>query len=253
MGQKVRPTGFRTGIMIGWQSQWCANPVVPGNHFSDLLVEDDKIRKFIMKLLKKKRPQISKITIERTREKVIVTITSAKIGVIIGKKGADIDKLTQLLQKLTRRVIEVKTVEVGRPETDPQIIAEEIAEQLEKRASFRRTMKQAMEKCMEAGAKGIKLQLAGRLGGAEMARCEKSMKGSIPLSTLRAKVEYGFTEAATAQGNIGIKVWVNNGDYLTEEVPEVTSAPRSTRRRRTGGGGRRDGQGGGDQGGQRNG
>jgi small subunit ribosomal protein S3 len=118
-----------------------------------------------------------------------------------------------------------------------------------------------MEKCMEAGGKGIKLQLSGRLGGAEMARCEKSMRGSVPLSTLRAKVEYGFTEATTAQGNIGIKVWVNNGDYLTEEVPEATQAPRSTRRRRTGGGrdggggGRRDGghQGGGDQGGQRNG
>jgi ribosomal protein S3 len=156
MGQKIRPTGFRTGIMIGWQSQWCANPLVPGNHFSDLLVEDHKIRKFISKLLKKKRPQIAKITIERTREKVIVTITSAKIGVIIGKKGADIDKLTQLLQQLTRRVIEVKTVEVGRPETDPQIIAEEIAEQLEKRASFRRTMKQAMEKCMEAGGKRMR-------------------------------------------------------------------------------------------------
>jgi small subunit ribosomal protein S3 len=237
--------------MIGWQSQWCANPLVSGNHFSDLLVEDHKIRKFILKLLKKKQPQISKIQIDRTREKVIVTITSAKIGVIIGKKGADIDKLTQLLQKLTRRVIEVKTIEVVRPETDPQVIAEEIAAQLEKRASFRRTMKQAMEKCMEAGGKGIKLQLSGRLGGAEMARCEKSMKGSIPLSTLRAKVEYGFTEASTAQGNIGIKVWVNNGDYLTEEVPEATQAPRSTRRRRTGGpGGRRDG---GDQGGQRNG
>ena len=242
MGQKVRPTGFRTGIMIGWQSQWFANK----QDFSDLLVEDDKIRKFVLKLLKKKRPQISKIRIDRTREKVIVTIASAKIGVIIGKKGADIDKLTQLLQNLTRRVIEVKTVEVNRPETDPQIIAEEIAEQLEKRASFRRTMKQAMERCMDGGAKGIRLQLSGRLGGSEMARCEKTMQGSIPLSTLRAKVEYGFTEASTNQGNIGIKVWVNNGDYLTEDAPETQSAPRTTRRRRTDGRGRND-QGGGGQ------
>ena len=238
MGQKIRPTGFRTGIMIGWQSQWYANK----NDFSDLLVEDHKIRSFIHRLLKKKRPQISKIRIDRTREKVIVTIASAKIGVIIGKKGADIDKLTELLQNMTRRVIEVKTVEVGRPETDPQIIAQEIAEQLEKRASFRRTMKQAMEKCMDAGAKGIKLQLSGRLGGSEMARCEKSMQGSIPLSTLRAKVDYGFTEAATAQGNIGIKVWVNNGDYLSEETTETTAAPPRARRRR---GPRRDDQGGG--------
>src|SRR5262245_45611857 len=142
---------------------------------------------------------------------------------------------------------DLKTMEIGRPETDPQIVAQEIAEQLEKRASFRRTMKQAMEKCMDAGAKGIKLQLSGRLGGSEMARCEKSMQGSIPLSTLRAKVEYGFTEASTAQGNIGIKVWVNNGDYLTEEAPDANiGAPARSRRRR---GPRRDG--GGDQGGQR--
>ena len=244
MGQKIHPTGFRTGIMIGWQSQWYANK----SDFADLLVEDHKIRTFIPKLLKKKRPQISKIRIDRTREKVIVTIWSAKIGVIIGKKGADIDKLTQLLQNLTRRVIEVKTMEVGRPETDPQIVAQEIAEQLEKRASFRRTMKQAMEKAMDAGARGIKLQLSGRLGGSEMARCEKTMQGSIPLSTLRAKVEYGFTEASTNQGNIGIKVWVNNGDYLTEDSAESQApAPARTRRRR---GPRRDGDqgGGGGQG-----
>ena len=241
MGQKIRPTGFRTGIMIGWASQWYANK----NDYSDLLVEDYKIRAFILKLLKKKRPQISKIRIDRTREKVIVTIASAKIGVIIGKKGADIDKLTELLQNMTRRVIEVKTMEVGRPETDPQIVAQEIAEQLEKRASFRRTMKQAMEKCMDAGARGIKLQLSGRLGGSEMARCEKSMQGSIPLSTLRAKVDYGFTEASTAQGNIGIKVWVNNGDYLSEETTETSAAPPRARRRR---GPRRDDQGGGQGG-----
>jgi small subunit ribosomal protein S3 len=242
MGQKIRPTGFRTGIMIGWASQWYANK----NDYSDLLVEDHKIRSFIVKLLKKKRPQISKIRIDRTREKVIVTIASAKIGVIIGKKGADIDKLTELLQNLTRRVIEVKTVEVGRPETDPQIIAQEIAEQLEKRASFRRTMKQAMEKCMDAGARGIKLQLSGRLGGSEMARCEKAARGSIPLTTLRAKVDYGFTEACTAQGNIGIKVWVNNGDYLSEETTDTQSQAPVRRRRR---GPRRDGDGqGGGQG-----
>ena len=234
MGQKIRPTGFRTGIMIGWASQWYANK----SDFSDLLVEDYRIRSFILRLLKKKRPQISKIRIDRTREKVIVTIASAKIGVIIGKKGADIDKLTALLQNLTRRVIEVKTIEVGRPETDPQIIAQEIAEQLEKRASFRRTMKQAMEKCMDAGAKGIKLQLSGRLGGSEMARCEKGMDGSIPLSTLRAKVDYGFAEASTPQGNIGVKCWINNGDYLTGEINDATDAQagqvqkKPTRRRK---------------------
>ncbi len=239
MGQKIRPTGFRTGIMIGWGSSWYANK----RDFSELLVEDQTIRKFILKLLKKKRPQIAKIQIERTREKVIVSVHSAKVGVIIGKKGADIDKLTQLLQNLTRRVIEVKTVEVGRPETDPQVIAGEIAEQLEKRSSFRRTMKQATEKAMGAGAKGIKLQLSGRLGGAEMARCEKSMSGSVPLSTLRARVDYGFVEATTPQGNIGIKVWINNGDYLTEEVPNADQGAAGRRRRRPPQ--RRDGDGGG--------
>jgi len=213
MGQKIRPTGFRTGIMIGWASQWYANK----NDFSDLLVEDFRIRSFVLRLLKKKRPQISKIRIDRTREKVIVTIASAKIGVIIGKKGADIDKLTALLQNLTRRVIEVKTVEVGRPETDPQIIAQEIAEQLEKRASFRRTMKQAMEKSMEAGARGIRLQLSGRLGGSEMARCELFSEGKVPLQTLQAHIDYGFAEAFTTYGAIGVKVWIYRGPYKEEE------------------------------------
>jgi small subunit ribosomal protein S3 len=136
---------------------------------------------------------------------------------IIGKKGQEIEKLTKDLENLTNRVIEIKTIEVMRPEVDPQLVAEDISEQLEKRQGFRRVMKKAMETTMENGAKGIKIQLAGRLGGAEMARCEISMQGSIPLSTLRAKVEYGFTEAATAQGNIGIKVWINNGDYLAPE------------------------------------
>lgn len=227
MGQKIRPTGFRTGIMVSWASQWYANKA----DFSDLLVEDVKIRKFVHKFLSRRgsgnreqRPGISKIRIDRTREKVVVTLLSAKPGVIIGKKGENIDKLTKALEDLTHRHIEVKTVEVSRPETDAQLISEDIAEQLEKRSSFRRTMKQAMQKAMEAGARGIKLQLSGRLGGAEMARCEKSMDGSIPLSTLRTRVEYGFSEASTAQGNIGIKVWTNTGDYLTEDTTDAANA-----------------------------
>ncbi|MFN6053142.1 MAG: 30S ribosomal protein S3, partial [Planctomycetia bacterium] len=205
MGQKVRPTGFRTGIMIPWSSQWFAGK----NDFSGLLVEDNKIRKFIKK--KYGGSGISKVRIERTREKVVVVIHASKVGVIIGKKGQEVEKLTRDLEDLTHRVIEVKTIEVGKPEVDPQLIAQDIAEQLQKRASFRRTIKRAIDTTMEAGAKGIKVQLAGRLGGAEMARTEKGMAGSLPLSTLRAKVEFGFTEAKTAQGHIGIKVWVNNG------------------------------------------
>jgi len=211
MGQKVRPTGFRTGIMIDWQSTWYASK----QDFAELLVEDFKIRKYV-----KRRyggSGISKIRIQRTREKVTVFIHSARVGMIIGKKGQEVDKLTKDLEDLCHRHIEVKTIEVNRPEVDPQLVAEDIAEQLGKRASFRRTLKRALDTTMEAGAKGVRIQMSGRLGGAEMARTESGMLGSIPLSTLRAKIEYGFAEAKTAQGHIGIKVWINNGDYLSPE------------------------------------
>jgi small subunit ribosomal protein S3 len=211
MGQKVRPTGFRTGIMIDWLSTWYASK----QDFSELLVEDQKIRKFIKK--RYRESGISKIRIQRTREKVTVFIHSARVGMIIGKKGQEVDKLTKDLEDLCHRHIEVKTIEVNRPELDPQLVAEDIADQLQRRASFRRTLKKALDMTMEAGAKGVRVQLAGRLAGAEMARTESGMAGSIPLSTLRARVEYGFTEASTAQGNIGIKVWINNGDYLNPE------------------------------------
>ncbi len=206
MGQKVRPTGFRTGIMRDWQSRWYASK----QDFADLLVEDQKIRSFIKR---RYRSGISRIEIERTREKVVVFIHSARVGMIIGKKGQEVDRLTKDLEDLTHRHIEVKTMEVNRPEVDAQLVAEDIAEQLEKRASFRRTMKRAMDTTMENGAKGIRIQMSGRLGGAEMARQESSMLGSIPLSTLRARIDFGFTEAHTAQGNSGITVWINNGEY----------------------------------------
>jgi small subunit ribosomal protein S3 len=211
MGQKVRPTGFRTGIMRDWQSRWYANK----QDFADLLVEDQKIRNFIKR--RYARSGISRIEIERTREKVVVFIYSARVGMIIGKKGQEVDKLTKDLENLTHRHIEVKTMEINKPEVDAQLVAEDIAEQLEKRASFRRTMKRAMDTTMEHGAQGVKVQMSGRLGGSEMARQEKSMAGSIPLSTLRARIDYGFTEAKTAQGHIGIKVWINNGEYESSE------------------------------------
>jgi small subunit ribosomal protein S3 len=210
---------MRTGIMTDWLSTWYANK----QDFPELLVEDQKIRKFV-----KKRyggSGISKIRIHRTREKVTVFIHSARVGMIIGKKGQEIDKLTKELEDLCHRHIEIKTIEVNRPEVDPQLVAEDIAEQLQKRASFRRTMKRSIDTTMEAGAKGIRIQMAGRLGGAEMARTEKNMAGSIPLSTLRARIEYGFAEAKTAQGHIGIKVWINNGDYITEE--NINEGPAS--------------------------
>ena len=211
MGQKVRPTGFRTGIMVDWLSSWYASK----QDFPELLIEDRRIRDFI-----KRRyggSGVSRIRIQRTREKVTVYIHAARVGMIIGKKGQEVDKLTKELEDLTHRHIEVKTMEINRPEVDAQLVAEDIAEQLEKRASFRRTMKRAIDQTMEAGAKGVRVQLAGRLAGAEMARTESAMAGSIPLSTLRAKIEYGFAEAKTAQGHIGVKVWINNGDYLSPE------------------------------------
>src|SRR5438270_1503983 len=169
MGQKVQPVGFRTGIMVDWQSRWYAGKA----DFAELLVEDQKIRAFVKK--KYGRSGISKIKIERTREKVVVFTYSARVGMIIGKKGQEVDKLTKDLEDLAHRHIEIKTVEINRPEVDPQLVAEDIAEQLEKRASFRRTMKRSMDQTREAGAKGIRLQLSGRLGGAEMARQETSM------------------------------------------------------------------------------
>src|SRR5438105_545901 len=224
MGQKVRPTGFRTGIFLDWQSTWYAGK----QEFGELLVEDFRIREYIQKFVNKRvkqgRPGISRIRIERTREKVVVYIYSARVGVIIGKKGQEVDKLTKDLEDLTHRHIEVKTMEVARPEIDAQLVAEDIADQLEKRQSFRRTMKRTIEQTMEAAAKGIRIQLSGRLGGAEMARCETAMEGSIPLSTLRAKIDYGFIEATSAQGHIGIKVWINNGDFLDDEGDNTASA-----------------------------
>jgi small subunit ribosomal protein S3 len=232
MGQKVRPTGFRTGIMVDWLSRWFASKA----EFAELLVEDQKLRHFIKK--RYGRSGISRIKIERTREKVVVFIYSARVGMIIGKKGQEVDKLTKDLEDLVHRRIEVKTMEINRPEIDAQLVSEDIAEQLEKRASFRRTMKRALDQTMEAGAKGVRIQLSGRLGGAEMARQESAMQGSIPLSTLRARIEYGFAEAKTAQGHIGVKVWINNGDYLDSEDREE---PASAQAGKGGGGGRRPG------------
>ena len=207
MGQKVNPIGFRTGIMIGWKSRWYASK----REFADLLIEDHKIRKYVTD--KYRFAGIPTIEIERTRDEVKVVLHAARPGVIIGRKGQQVDQLQDELQQLVGRRINIRIEEIARPEIQAHLVAEEIAEQLAKRASFRRTLKRAIDTTMEAGAKGIKVQLSGRLGGAEMARCEKQIAGSMPLSTLRAKIDYGFVEAKTAQGNIGVQVWVNQGMY----------------------------------------
>ena len=211
MGQKVRPTGFRVGIMEDWRSRWYATK----HEFSDLLVEDFKIRKFIKAQVQLRRhPQDRDRADPRRGDRPPLHRPAGRDH---RARGREVEKLTEELQKLTRRQIEVKTMEVTRPEIDAQLITEDIAEQLEKRSSFRRTMKQAIEQTMDGGAQGVKIQLSGRLGGSEMSRTEKANLGSIPLSTLRAKIDYGFAEAKTAQGHIGIKVWVNHGDYLKTE------------------------------------
>jgi small subunit ribosomal protein S3 len=218
MGQKVRPTGFRIGVMEDWRSRWYASK----QEFAELLLEDQKIRAFIKKRYAKSG--IPKIEIERTRDEVKIFLYTARPGVIIGRKGQEVELLTRQLENLTGRRINLKIEEVARPELNAQLVAEDIAEQLEKRASFRRTMKKALDQTMEAGAHGIKVELSGRLGGSEMARQEKAIAGSIPLQTLRAKIDYGFAEAKTAQGHIGIKVWINNGDYLSEETSDAAHA-----------------------------
>ncbi len=217
MGQKVNPVGFRTGIMVGWKSRWYASK----QEFADLLVEDQKIRQYIKgrkdKFGKPLYPAISKIEIERTRDEVKVVLFSARPGLLIGRKGERVEELQKELQEKTGRRINLKIEELNRPEIIAQLVAEDIAEQLERRSGFRRTMKRAMEQTMEAGAKGIKIQLSGRVGGAEMSRREKQLAGSIPLSTLRAKIDYGFAEALIAQGHIGIQVWINQGMYSEDE------------------------------------
>lgn len=212
MGQKVNPIGFRVGVVLGWKSRWYASK----QDYAGLLIEDFKIRKFIKNHPKKsqyRQAGIDRIEIERTRDEVKVVLFVARPGLIIGKKGQEIEILQEELQNLTGRRINLKVEEVGRPELQAQLVAEDIAEQLQKRASFRRAMKRTLEQSMEAGAKGIKIQLSGRLGGAEMSRCEKQIAGSLPLSTIRANIDYGFTEALTAQGHIGVQVWVNKGMF----------------------------------------
>ncbi len=207
MGQKVNPIGFRTGVTYGWKSRWYASK----KEFSDLLLEDLKIRKYIKANPKLYSAGIDRIEIERTRDEVKVMLYVARPGIIIGKKGQDVELLQEELQNLIGRRVNLKIEELAKPELQAQLVAEDLAGQLSRRAAFRRAMKRVMEQTMEAGAKGIRVQLAGRLGGAEMARCEKQSLGSVPLSTLRAKIDYGFAEAKTAQGHIGVQVWINQG------------------------------------------
>ncbi len=208
MGQKVNPHGFRVGIINNWDSRW----FVKKKDFADALVEDYKIRKILTKKLK--AAGVPKIEIERDNSKVRLHIHCAKPGIVIGKGGAEIDKLKVFCEKLIGKPVVINIVEVKNSDVNAKLVAENIAAQLEKRISFRRALKQAMGRSMKAGAKGIKTQVSGRLGGAEIARTEHYHEGTIPLQTIRANIDYGFAEAATTYGIIGVKVWIYKGEVL---------------------------------------
>ncbi|MDO8136034.1 MAG: 30S ribosomal protein S3 [Candidatus Brocadiales bacterium] len=220
MGQKVRPTSLRVGITLDWRSNWYADK----SRFGNLLVEDQKIRRHVKKNYG--FAAIPMVEIERTREEARVTLHTARPGLIIGRKGAGIDKLRDELEKLTGRQITIKIKEVDKPELDAQLVAEGIAEQLERRAAFRRTMRRAMDTVMGAGAEGVKIQVAGRLGGAEIARTESMILGKIPLHTFKADIDYGFHEAFTAYGTIGAKVWIYKGEKVPKEQSHAVNAQK---------------------------
>ena len=207
MGQKVNPHGLRVGVIKGWDSTWFTE-----TDFADNLAEDYKIRKYLKKELYS--AGIGRIQIERTKDRVKVIIYTAKPGMIIGRKGAEIEKLKGEIQKLTSKKVVVDVMEIKRPDLDAQLVAESIAQQLENRISFRRAMKSTMSRTMKAGAKGIKTSVAGRLSGADIARKEFYSEGTIPLQTLRADIDYGFAEADTTYGKLGVKVWIYKGEVL---------------------------------------
>jgi len=208
MGQKVNPNGFRVGVIRDWNTRWYASR----KDFADYLVEDQEIRTFVKK--KYYAASISRIEIERAAGKITVSIYTGRPGMLIGKGGAGVEAIKADISGLVKKPVNVNIMEVRNVDTDAQLVAENIAAQLEKRISFRRAMKQAMGRSMKAGAKGIKLMCAGRLGGAEIARSEGYHDGSIPLQTMRADIEYGFAEAATTYGRIGVKVWIYKGEVL---------------------------------------
>ncbi len=217
MGQKVNPYGFRVGIINNWDSRW----FVKKKDFADALVEDFKIRKVLLKKLK--AAGVPKIEIERDNAKVRINIHCAKPGIVIGKGGAEIEKLKIFCEKLIKKPVVINIVEIKNADMNAKLVAESIAAQLEKRVSFRRALKQAMGRSMKCGAKGIKTQVSGRLGGAEIARTEHYHEGTIPLQTIRANIDYGFAQAATTYGIIGVKVWIYKGEVLMNSTKKETA------------------------------
>ncbi|OJV62638.1 MAG: 30S ribosomal protein S3 [Clostridiales bacterium 38-18] len=221
MGQKVSPHGLRVGVIKDWDSKWYANK----KNFADLLIEDHEIRKYVKKRLF--TAGVSRVYIDRTaNDKVHVNIFTAKPGMVVGKGGENIKVLREELEKITKKSIQLDISEVDNVDVDAQLVAENVAFSLEKRVSFRRAMKQVIGRALKSGAEGIKVQTSGRLGGAEMARTEGYSEGNVPLSTLRADIDYGFAEADTTYGKIGVKVWINKGEVL----PSVSEETRLRRK-----------------------
>ena len=231
MGQKVSPHGLRVGVIKDWDSKWYANK----SNVADFLVEDNKVREYVKKKLYV--AGVSKVVIERAAEnKMRVTVLTAKPGMVIGRSGDGIEALKKDLVKMTGKEVEISIVEVKRSELDAQLSAESVAQALERRVSFRRAMKQQISRAMKAGAKGIKIVVSGRVGGAEIARSEKYSEGNVPLHTLRADIDYGFAEADTTYGKLGVKVWINHGEILDKglvgAVREEKREKRGERRQR---------------------
>lgn len=232
MGQKTSPIGFRTGITLPWQSTWFA----PKANYGEFLIEDYKLREYVDKKFNRQPPYaaVSKVEIARTRNEVKVTLHTARPGMVIGPRGAEVDKLREELEELIDRKISVNVIEIKEPNLDATLVAEGIAEQLKKRAAYRRSMKMACENAMNAGALGIKIICSGRLAGAEIARSETQKMGAIPLHTLDANVDYGIATSRTTYGTIGIKVWIYKGKFGEEIVAKAPSRPRRGARPRRG-------------------
>jgi len=227
MGQKVNPYGFRLGITTDHISRWFADSTAKGQRYRDYVTEDVKIREFLKKELD--RAGIARIEIERTRDRVRVDIHSARPGIVIGRRGAEAERIRADLEKLTGKQIQLNILEVKNPEAEAQLVAQGIAEQLAARVAFRRAMRKGLQGAQRAGAKGVRIQVSGRLGGAEMSRSEFYREGRVPLHTLRANIDYGFYEARTTYGRIGVKVWIYKGDLTNKELAREQAQQRSQR------------------------
>ena len=237
MGQKIHPYGLRLGIIKPWQSKWYSK-----DNYKEYLLEDEQIRRFITRELKKKAgrptgrdrgnndPALSRIEIERTANRVLIKLHTARPGVVIGQRGQDIERLQNNLNRMLKRDVRVTVEEVRAPNLDAQLVAESIAQQIERRVAFRRAMRMTMQRTVKEGAEGIRILASGRLAGAEIARHEQVREGKVPLHTLRADIDYGFAEASTTYGNIGIKCWIYKGDIIGD-MPEPVASPSRTRGR----------------------